>query len=211
MIQLSHLQKLEAEAIFMQPRFGRGRAAPAAPLRTFEFEGRAPILLKSGRFGPYLTDGERNATLRKGEEESTLSAERALEILEERGKEPQKKAGQKAGKAKAPAKTSTAKAGAAKAAPRKTATGAAPKKAAAKKPAPKTAAKAAPAKVALTWADLRPHVGVLSAQERQLVTAMREQGRKVEDVAPELGLDVKKAKGMALQASKKLNQAARGA
>lgn len=202
----------EAEAIFMQPRFGRGRAAPAAPLRTFEFEGRAPILLKSGRFGPYLTDGERNATLRKGEEESTLSAERALEILEERGKEPQKKAGQKAGKAKAPAKTSTAKAGAAKAAPRKTATGAAPKKAAAaKKPAPKTAAKAAPAKVALTWADLRPHVGVLSAQERQLVTAMREQGRKVEDVAPELGLDVKKAKGMALQASKKLNQAARGA
>ena len=41
------------------------------------------------------------------------------------------------------------------------------------------------------------------------MTATREQGRKVEDVAPELGLDVKKAKGMALQASKKLNQAAR--
>ena len=40
--------------------------------------------------------------------------------------------------------------------------------------------------------------------------ATRGEGRKVEDVAPELGLDVKKAKGMALQASKKLNQAARG-
>lgn len=53
-------------------------------------------------------------------------------------------------------------------------------------------------------------MGVLSEPERALVTATREQGRKVEDVAPELGLDVKKAKGMALQASKKLNQAARG-
>lgn len=52
---------------------------------------------------------------------------------------------------------------------------------------------------------------MLGEQERQLVTATREQGRKMEDVAPELGLDVKKAKGMALQASKKLNQAARGA
>jgi len=51
---------------------------------------------------------------------------------------------------------------------------------------------------------------VLSEQERALVTATREHGRKVEDVAPDLGLDVKKAKGMALQASKKLNQAARG-
>ncbi|MFC5848662.1 type I DNA topoisomerase [Deinococcus petrolearius] len=197
----------EAEAIFMQPRFGRGRAAPAAPLRTFEFDGRAPILLKSGRFGPYLTDGERNATLRKGEEESSLSAERALEILEERGKEPKAKPGKSKSGA---AKTSTAKAGAAKATPRKTASKAPAKATAAKKPAPKTAARATPAKVALTWADLKPHVGVLSAQERQLVTATREQGRKVEDVAPELGLDVKKAKGMALQASKKLNQAARG-
>ena len=57
---------------------------------------------------------------------------------------------------------------------------------------------------------LLERLGVLSEQERALVTATREQGRKVEDVAPELGLDVKKAKGMALQASKKLNQAARG-
>jgi len=50
---------------------------------------------------------------------------------------------------------------------------------------------------------------VLSSQERELVTATRERGEKVEAVAPTLGLDVKKAKGMALQASKKLNQAAR--
>ena len=74
----------------------------------------------------------------------------------------------------------------------------------------KPAAKAAPAKATFTWAQLKAHLSVLSAQEQQLVTATREQGRKVEEVAPELGLDVKKAKGMALQASKKLNQAARG-
>jgi DNA topoisomerase-1 len=210
----------EAEALFMQPRF-RAKGAAAAPLRTFEFDGRAPILLKSGRFGLYLTDGEKNATLRKGEEEGTLSAERALEILEERGKEPQKKPGQKKAAArtgakaapkKATSKAGTTKTGAAqKAAPRKPAAKKAP--AQAKVPAAKQApaAKAPIKAAAFTWADLKLYLGVLSEPERALVTATREQGRKVEDVAPGLGLDVKKAKGMALQASKKLNQAARGA
>lgn len=192
----------EAEALFMQPRF-RARAAAAGPLKSFEYEGRAAIQLKDGRFGPYLTDGEKNATLRKGETPENMTAERALEILEERGKEPKKKAGKATGTrkaaTKAPAK-STAKKPAAKTAS---------KKAPAKKAATKSAAKA-PAKAPLTWAELKPHLGVLSDQERALVTATREQGRKVEDVAPGLGLDVKKAKGMALQASKKLNQAARG-
>ena len=208
----------EAEALFLQPRFGKGRVA-APPLQTFEIEGRAPILLKSGRFGPYLTDGERNATLRKGEDEGTLSAERALEILEERGKEPKKKPGKASPKkaaAKAPAKAGAKKPAASKASTSKSSTGkasagkTAPKKPATKTAARKPAAKAAPAKATFTWAQLKAHLGVLSAQEQQLVTATREQGRKVEEVAPELGLDVKKAKGMALQASKKLNQAARG-
>lgn len=201
----------EAEALFRQPRF-RARGTAAAPLKTFEYEGRAPILLKSGRYGPYLTDGERNATLRKGEDETNLTAERALEILEERGKAPQKKAGQKAqqaGKAARAASARGAKSG-------KTATGAASKKTAAqtstgkKAVSHRTTAQAAP-KATFTWADLKPHLGVLSEPERLLVTATREQGRRVEDVAPTLGLDVKKAKGMALQASKKLHQAARGA
>ncbi|GHF67132.1 type I DNA topoisomerase [Deinococcus ficus] len=188
----------EAEALFMQPRF-RARNAPAGPLKTFEYEGRAGIQLKDGRFGPYLTDGERNATLRKGETPETLTAERALEILEERGKEPKKKPGK--ARTTKPAATKTAKTAAKPGAK----TGA-PKKPSAKKPAAKAKA---PAKTPLTWAELRPHLGVLSAQERELVTATRERGEKVEDVAPGLGLDVKKAKGMALQASKKLNQAAR--
>ncbi|MBB6016738.1 type I DNA topoisomerase [Deinococcus radiopugnans] len=196
----------EAEALFLQPRFAKGRT-PTPPLSTYKYEGRADIVLKSGRFGPYLTDGERNATLRKGESEDNLTAERALEILEERGKEPKAKAGKPR---KAAAKTGAAKKPAARsAAPKK----APAKKAATKAPAVKTTKKApakAPAKPTFTWAQLKPHLKVLSAQEQQLVTATREQGRKVDDVAPELGLDVKKAKGMALQASKKLNQAARG-
>ncbi|MEF2276729.1 type I DNA topoisomerase [Deinococcus sp. YIM 134068] len=209
----------EAEALFMQPRF-RARGAAAGPVRTFEYEGRAPISLKAGRYGPYLTDGERNATLRKGEDEGTLTAAQALEILEERGKEPK---GKPARKGKTAAKTGGTKTTATRktATTRTTASKAPAKKAPAsksttRKPAAKaaparakTAAKA-PAKTALTWADLKPHLGVLSEQERALVTATRDQGRKVEEVAPTLGLDVKKAKGMALQASKKLNQAARG-
>ncbi len=196
----------EAEALFLQPRFAKGRT-PTPPLSTYSYEGRADIVLKSGRFGPYLTDGERNATLRKGESEDNLTAERALEILEERGKEPKAKAGKprKAAAKAGPAKKTAARS----AAPRKVAA----KTTATKTPASKTAKKApakAPAKPTFTWAQLKAHLGVLSAQERQLVTATREQGRKVDEVAPELGLDVKKAKGMALQASKKLNQAARG-
>ncbi|MFC4427364.1 type I DNA topoisomerase [Deinococcus navajonensis] len=217
----------EAEALFMQPRF-RARGVAAAPLRTFEFEGRPSILLKSGRFGPYLTDGERNATLRKGEDEASLSAERALEILEERGKEPKKKPGKAARKPASDKTTGTkTKTSGARATTSQSAGAAAGKrsgratKPATNKPAASAARKAASSKAAprktaataktpLAWADLKPHLGVLSEQERQLVTATREQGRKVEDVAPALGLDVKKAKGMALQASKKLNQAARG-
>ncbi|THF71116.1 type I DNA topoisomerase [Deinococcus sp. Arct2-2] len=209
--QLFSVGIMEAEALFMQPRF-RARGVAAAPLQTFEFEGRAPILLKSGRFGPYLTDGERNATLRKGEEEDTLTAERALEILEERGKEPKGKPAKPAKKAAGAAKTGAKKtASASKKAPAKAtaAKATATKKAPAKKTASKAAAAKAPAKTPLTWAELKPHLAVLSEQERQLVTATRERGQKVEDVAPTLGLDVKKAKGMALQASKKLNQAAR--
>ena len=239
----------EAEEAFRQPRFkGRGSAV-AGPLRTFEYADRTAILLKSGRFGPYLTDGERNATLRKGEESGAdLLPEDARSILEERGKEPQKKPGKAAPKKAAPrkaagkgttvSKTSASKSTASRKVPARKAPArpvvsladggmaihsplksavkktaiktSAAKKAAPKKTPSKSAAAKAPAKVALAWADLKAHLGVLSEQERALVTATREQGRKVEDVAPDLGLEVKKAKGMALQASKKLNQAARG-
>jgi len=95
-----------------------------------------PIVIKDGRFGPYVTDGETNASLRKGDSVEELTMERALELLEiRRAAGPAKK---RAAKKKAPAKK---KAAAKKKAPAK-------KKAAAKKKAPakkKAAATKAPA------------------------------------------------------------------
>ena len=44
----------------------------------------APMVVKDGRFGPYVTDGETNASLRKGDEVSTLTVERAAELLADR-------------------------------------------------------------------------------------------------------------------------------
>lgn len=184
----------EAETIFKQPRFGKGRTA-APPLKTFTFEGRPDIVLKTGRFGPYLTDGERNATLRKGENEHTIEADRALEILEERGKVPKSKA--KATTKKATAKKTTTKKTATKA------TKAAKTTKGAKKDAKKSA------KPKLTWEQLKPHLDILEEVERQLIVEIRDKGRKTDEVAPELGLEPAKAKGMMLQVSKKLNKAAR--
>ncbi|WP_261664728.1 type I DNA topoisomerase [Deinococcus sp. Marseille-Q6407] len=199
--QLFDVTLAQAEELFRQPKYG-GRGQAAAPLAVYQNEGHPDIQLKKGRYGPYLTDGEKNATLRQGESAETLSAEQALAIMQERGKEPKSKAGaaRKGGSKAAPKKTAAKKPAAKKPAAKKTSA----KKAAAKKPV------AAPAKKApITWDRLKPYLSVLSPQERALVTATREGGRKVEDVAPELGLDVKQAKGMNLQASKKLNQAAR--
>jgi DNA topoisomerase-1 len=89
------------------------------------------MVLKDGRFGPYVTDGETNASLRKGDEVDTITDERASELLQmRRDAGPSKK---KAAKKKAPAKKAAAK----KKAPAKKAPA---KKAAAKKSAAKQAA-----------------------------------------------------------------------
>jgi DNA topoisomerase-1 len=100
-----------------------------------------PMAIKSGRFGPYVTDGETNASLREREGDTVegLTDERAAELLQiRRDAGPAKKRGAKkaAAKKKAPAKKAAAKkaGGAAK-----KATGAA-KKPAAKKAASKKAA-----------------------------------------------------------------------
>jgi DNA topoisomerase-1 len=80
----------EAQAIYAQPK-QRGRAAARPPLKDLGADpasGR-PMMIKDGRFGPYVTDGEINATLRRGDDVETITSERAAELLaEKRAKGP---------------------------------------------------------------------------------------------------------------------------
>ena len=51
-----------------------------------------PIVVKAGRFGPYVTDGETNASLRTGDDPEQITLDRAVELLaERRAKGPAKK------------------------------------------------------------------------------------------------------------------------
>ena len=67
-------------------RSGAGRGAAAAPLRELgdDPETQKPVVVKDGRFGPYVTDGEVNATIRGADTPETISLERASELLAER-------------------------------------------------------------------------------------------------------------------------------
>ncbi|SKA30889.1 DNA topoisomerase I [Marinactinospora thermotolerans DSM 45154] len=104
----------QARELFAKPKQRGRRASAAAPLRELGNDpvSGKPMVVKDGRFGPYVTDGETNASLRKGDEVESITDERAAELLAER-------------RAKAPAKKPAAKKPAAK------------KPAAKKKPAPK--------------------------------------------------------------------------
>ncbi len=111
----------EALAIYAQPK-QRGRAAAAAPLKELGNDpvSGQPVVIKSGRFGDYVTDGEYNATLRKDDTVEAMTLERAAELLaERRAKGPAKKAAKKRAPAKKTAKKSTAKKTAAKKAAKK--------------------------------------------------------------------------------------------
>ena len=83
----------QAEAIYAQHK-QRGRAAAKPPLRELGEDpasGR-PIVVNDGRFGPYVTDGQTNATLRKDDSVEDITPERAQELLaEKRAKGPAKK------------------------------------------------------------------------------------------------------------------------
>ncbi len=84
--QLFTLTTEEALAVLAKPK-ERRRGAARPPLRDFgevaEADGRK-VVVKDGRFGPYVTDGETNASLRRGDEPDALTIERALELLAER-------------------------------------------------------------------------------------------------------------------------------
>ncbi|AGS70917.1 type I DNA topoisomerase [Streptomyces collinus] len=107
----------EAQAIYAQPK-QRGRAAAKPPLKELGEDpvSGKPVVVKDGRFGPYVTDGESNATLRSGDSVETITPERGFELLaEKRAKGPAKKTAKKApAKKAAPAKKTAAKKTAAK-------------------------------------------------------------------------------------------------
>ncbi len=100
--QLFSLTLEEAIAVMAQPKRRRGQKA-AAPLKIVgidEFNDKE-VTLKDGRFGPYVTDGETNASLRKGDNPEEITIERAMELLaDRRAKGPAKKKKKKAAKKK---------------------------------------------------------------------------------------------------------------
>ncbi len=84
--QLLTLTVEQAEALLAQPKQRRGRGAPKAPLKEVGPDPASgkPIVVKDGRFGPYVTDGETNASLRRGDTPEGITLERAVELLAER-------------------------------------------------------------------------------------------------------------------------------
>ena len=118
--QLLSLTEDEARAIYAQPKtYGRRQAAaPLKELGDDPVSGK-PIVVKDGRFGMYVTDGEYNATLRKDDALETLTAERAQELLAERRARGPAKKGARKRTAKKSAKKSTKKSPAKKATAKK--------------------------------------------------------------------------------------------
>ena len=96
--QLLTISLEEALALLAQPKQRRGQRAATKPLREIGTDpaGGKEIVLKEGRFGPYVTDGETNASLRKGDDPETVTLDRALELLaERRAKGPAKRGGRR--------------------------------------------------------------------------------------------------------------------
>ncbi|MGK3951110.1 type I DNA topoisomerase [Microbacterium sp. I2] len=95
----------EALAIYAQPKYGARGASSA--LKEFENDPTSgkPIKLKDGRFGPYVTDGETNATIPRGEEATEVTFERAVQLLaDKRAKGPVKRPARKTAARKPAAK-----------------------------------------------------------------------------------------------------------
>jgi DNA topoisomerase I len=109
--QLFTITLEEALKIYAEPKRAGRQSASAPPLRELGPDPATgkPMLIKDGRFGPYVTDGETNASLRKGDDVASITDERAAELLADRrargpAKRPARKATRKAPAKKAPAK-----------------------------------------------------------------------------------------------------------
>ena len=103
--QLFDITLDEALAVYAQPKYGARGASSA--LKEFEADpvSGKPIKVKDGRFGPYVTDGETNATIPRGETVEAVDFERAVQLLaDKRAKGPAPKRTTRTTTRKAPAK-----------------------------------------------------------------------------------------------------------
>ncbi|MFZ1161691.1 topoisomerase C-terminal repeat-containing protein, partial [Mycobacterium sp.] len=101
----------EALKLYAEPKRRGRQGAAAPPLRELGNDPASgkPMVIKDGRFGPYVTDGETNASLRKGDDVLSITDERAAELLaDRRARGPVKRTAKKTAK-KAPAKKSGTK------------------------------------------------------------------------------------------------------
>jgi DNA topoisomerase-1 len=123
--QLFTITLPDALAIYAQPKqHGRGAAAPLKELGKDPVSER-PMVVKEGRFGAYVTDGETNATLRKDDEPESITPERGAELLAEkraRGPVTRKRTAKKTAKKSAAKRTAAKKASSNKSATKKSAT-----------------------------------------------------------------------------------------
>ncbi|MDY2940840.1 MAG: type I DNA topoisomerase [Varibaculum sp.] len=101
----------EALAIYAQPKT-RGRAAAKPPLKELGTDPASgkPVVIKDGRFGPYITDGTTNVTVPRSSSIEEMDAETAWQLLaDKRAKGPSKRGGKT--RAKSKKKTATKKSG----------------------------------------------------------------------------------------------------
>jgi DNA topoisomerase-1 len=76
----------EALQLYSQPKVRRGRGQAAGPLREIGIDPSSGklIVVKEGRFGAYVTDGEINATLRVADDPMSVGLDRASDLIAER-------------------------------------------------------------------------------------------------------------------------------
>jgi DNA topoisomerase-1 len=106
--QIFEITLPEALELFAQPKYGARRASSA--LKEFEADpvSGKPIRVRDGRFGPYVTDGETNATIPRGEDLEAVDFARAVQLLaDKRAKGPAKKPARRSSQSGAKKTTTT--------------------------------------------------------------------------------------------------------
>ena len=91
--QLFTVDEEQARALLAAPKTRRGQQSSTQPMRELgpDPSNGKTITLRSGRYGPYVTDGETNASLRRDDDEEAITLERAVELLAERRARPPSK------------------------------------------------------------------------------------------------------------------------